>query len=435
MSVLTKVTRALQRVLIEDAQHVARTSGAIQRQRKLTGPALVQGLVLGWLKNPNATIEQLAQSVSVAGVNITTTALSKRFHEKLAGCFQQLVEVALQQAIRGQPLAAQLLQRFEGVYLLDGTVLILPDVLQRFWAGCGGDGSAASIKLQVRLNLLHGDLALVSLPGKTHEQKGALATAKLPAGALRLCDLGYFQLAKLQQFTEEDVWWITRIPCGTTITDSEGRPLDVTKLLSKRETTGELDVRLGAATNVAARLIIRCVSKAEAERRRAQARKAAAKHGQQISRQRLAWCQFDVLATNLPPDKLTADEAWVLAGARWQIEMLFKLWKSYGQLAHSRSENPWRIVTEMYAKLLGLLFSHWLLLTSHWQVPHRSWFKALRVVQDHALLLASALRSLKQLERVCRQIQSCFALNCYTNIRNKSPTTYQRLENPTLIAP
>jgi hypothetical protein len=399
----------------------------------LTAAALAQGLVLGWLKNPEATLEQLAQAVGVAGAEVTATALAKRFQEPLARCFEQLLEVALEQAIRSQPLAAELLKRFAGVYLLDGTVLVLPDVLARAWAGCGGSGSTAALKLQVRLNLLAGDLAMTCLPGKTHELNGPLAKAPLPAGALRLCDLGYFRLAELRQFTAAGVWWITRVPCGTTIADPAGQPLAIARLL-KRETTLDQPVLLGTAAQLPARLIVRRVSRAEATRRRAQARKAAVKHGRGISAERLAWCQFDVLATNLSPARLTADEAWVLAGARWQIEMLFKLWKSYGRLTHSRSENPWRVLTEIYAKLLGLLLAHWLLLTSHWQTPHRSWFKALRVVQDHATLLAWALDSHRQLVRVCRQIQACFALNCYTNIRNKSPTTYQLLENPKLIA-
>jgi len=58
------------------------------------------------------------------------------------------------------------------------------------------------------------------------------------------------------------------------------------------------------------------------------------------------------LITTAPAYKLSFDEALVLYGARWQIELLFKLWKSHAKLDTSRSCNPWRILTEIYIKLL-----------------------------------------------------------------------------------
>ena len=34
--------------------------------------------------------------------------------------------------------------------------------------------------------------------------------------------------------------------------------------------------------------------------------------------------------------------------SRWQIEMLFELWKRYGHLDKSRSEKPWRVMCEIH---------------------------------------------------------------------------------------
>ena len=60
-----------------------------------------------------------------------------------------------------------------------------------------------------------------------------------------------------------------------------------------------------------------------------------------------------------PADQLCVDDVLQLARVRWQIELLFKLWKSHGQLDKSRSDNPWRVLCELYAKLIAMLIQHW----------------------------------------------------------------------------
>jgi hypothetical protein len=60
-----------------------------------------------------------------------------------------------------------------------------------------------------------------------------------------------------------------------------------------------------------------------------------------------------MVVTNPPPDRRTVDVARVLARLRWQIELTFKLWQQRGGLVRSRSDNPERIATELFARLLA----------------------------------------------------------------------------------
>ena len=57
-----------------------------------------------------------------------------------------------------------------------------------------------------------------------------------------------------------------------------------------------------------------------------------------------AWTLF---VTNVPRNRLTLSEALVLGRTRWQIELLFRLWKSHGRFDESRSTKPWRILCEV----------------------------------------------------------------------------------------
>ena len=61
MSILSQVAQTMQTVLTTVANCLGRKSGFIRRERKFTGEGYVQTLVLGWLANPDATLEQLCQ--------------------------------------------------------------------------------------------------------------------------------------------------------------------------------------------------------------------------------------------------------------------------------------------------------------------------------------------------------------------------------------
>jgi hypothetical protein len=95
--------------------------------------------------------------------------------------------------------------------------------------------------------------------------------------------------------------------------------------------------------------------------RRQRLREETTRKGQAVSVRRLALADWTLLVTNVPASRLSVEEALVLVRARWQIELLFKLWKDQGLLDESRSQKRWRRLCELYAKLLGLVLQHWLL--------------------------------------------------------------------------
>jgi hypothetical protein len=152
-----------------------------------------------------------------------------------------------------------------------------------------------------------------------------------------------------------------------------------------------------------------------------------------VSARRLALAAWTMLVTNVPSDRLTVPEALVLGRARWQIELLCKLWKSQGRVDESRSLKSWRILCEVYAKLLAMVVQHWLFLVSCWAYPHRSLTKAAQTVQKHALHVASALGRLPSLVMAITTVKRCLAAGCRMNRRKKHPNTYQLLLEATSL--
>ena len=437
MTTVPQLAQTLQTVFTTTADAAARATGFVQRRSKLTGAAFVQALVFGWLANPHASLAALAQAAAVAGVTISPQGLDQRCGEAAAVFLEEVLAAAVQAVVAAEPVAIPLLQRFSAVVLLDCSTIVLPDALGLWWPGCGGSSAThtqAALKLGVRFDLCRGTLrGPLLFDGRTHESTTPLQSAPLPAGALRLADLGFFDLEVLAQIGAQDGYWLSRLHFGTAVDDAEGRRWDVRDLLAAQGTVQvDLPITLGVQQRLPARLLAVRVAQEVADQRRCRLRAAARDRGRTPSAARLAWCDWTILVTNAPPALLTVREALVLARARWQIELLFKLWKSHGHIDESRSGKPWRVLCEVYAKLLAMVVQHWLLLTGCWAYPDRSVVKAAQTVREHAMHLASALACPRLLGRAIGVIHRCLAAGCRLNRRKKKPNTYQLLLDPAL---
>lgn len=433
MKILSQVAEGMQAVLTRAADIIGRETGFIKRLRKLSGSSFVQTLVFGWLSNPNSTVEELCQTAATLDIDISPQGLNKRFTLQASDCLQKVLEAAVCTVIAAEPVAIPVLQRFNGVNIQDSSVVTLPDDLVVIWSGCGGSTSqntSSSLKMQIRLDLNTGKLAGPYLQsGREHDRNSQVKWSPLPAGALRITDLGYFCLKEFREMDSDGVYWLTRVKscCGVYY---QGKRWDLLKLL-ENQCKDEMDIRvlLGVVERVPCRLLAVRVSDDAARLRRCKLISEARDKGKSVSDRVLKLASWTVLGCNIPDEMLSLEEGFVLMRTRWQIELIFKLWKSHGSIDEWRTENPWRILCEVYAKLIVMLIQHWILLAGCWEYPNRSLFKAVKTIQKHAMNLACAFASgcADRLYEALEIIQRCLSVGCRINKRRKKPHTYQLL--------
>jgi hypothetical protein len=118
MEIISQVALSMQTVLTETADQLAQETGLIKRQRKLSGASFAQTVVFGWLSNPDATLEELAQTATAIGVKITPEAVFQRFTFVASHFLKRMLDSSIQQVISANPVAIEVLKRFCGVYLL-----------------------------------------------------------------------------------------------------------------------------------------------------------------------------------------------------------------------------------------------------------------------------------------------------------------------------
>jgi len=435
MTTIPQVSHAMQQVLTTAAETADAKLHYTRRpdRAKFTASTLTQTLVLGWLAHPDATVEQLAHSAARVGADVTPQAIDQRFTRATANLLQEVLSASMQHLIASDPVAIPILQRFSGVRLHDSTTIVLPDALEEVWAGCGGstpERTSAALKCGVQLDVLTGALSGLDLADRrASDHRLAVQHAPLPKGSLRLADLGFYDLGVLASLSAAEVYWLSKLEPTALISDASHCDCRLLAFVSALGEVGQWEgqVWVGKGRRVRGRLLVMRVPQEVADRRRRRIRKTARDKGVTPSAAALALAAWTILLTNIPPDLLSLSEALVVAKVRWQIELLFKLWKSHGQLATWRTGKPERILCEVYAKLLALVLQHWALVVGCWAYPDRSLVKAAQVVRDHAVELASARALAPRLAEVLETIQRVLTRTARRNTRKKHPKAYQLL--------
>lgn len=366
MEMVARTAAVLQALLTTVAEDVGRRCQVIRRQREFTASSLVRTFVLGFLRFPRPRWDQLALVARECGADVTPRAVEQRvtpaLRDTLHGVWQKAVESVVLAEGRAQPV----LQRFTHVLIGDSTTIPLGDALADEFPGCGGshDCSRAAAKWQVIWDCRSGGLWKTSWEaGKQSDAKSSILDETPPAGSLSIFDLGYFSLERFRTWQTAGAHWISRGISDLLLT-VDGQTHDWHEWL-EAQPPGRIDrwVEVGAA-RLRCRLIALRAPDEVAARRRQKARDKAAKKGRQPTARHLATCAWTVFLTSCPPELLTWQEVVVLYRVRWQIELLFKLWKSHNLLEDHRSEDPVRQLVELYARMTAILIQHWLVLTT-----------------------------------------------------------------------
>ncbi|TMC19612.1 MAG: IS4 family transposase [Chloroflexi bacterium] len=441
MMSVSQMEEALREILGPEANELAKKTGFIQRERKegITGSNFAQTVVFGWLAKGNATLGQLTQMAQNCNLNITESGLSQRFTKEAAEFLRQILEKLTNYTMKAEAADIPLLKRFSAVILEDSTVVSLPPELEEVWEGCGGSTgtSKAALKMHVRWDIKSGELQGPQLTdGKVHDSKGPFQDTPVPGGALYVADLAYFFLARIKKWRKRDEegkrrYVVTRLNTQCNLYTHSGHKLELRGLLPRQPgKVVELGVLVGKQDRLPARLIMICLSDEVTKKRQEKIEKEAKADGRTASPEQLELARWLLLLTTAPCRLLSFREIVVIVRLRWQIELLFKLWKEHGMIDEWGTKKPWRILCEIYGKMIAMIIQHWLLLWGCWHDPHRSLVKAAEIVRQSARRIIDALhanKQTKQMQQALLAIKQEMRSGCRLNPRKTHPNTSQLL--------
>ena len=411
----------------ETIETAARQTGFVKRFSPVSGRIFLLASVFGFINDPQANLSDLAEVCADLGVEISPQGFDQRINGRAITFLKVMLSQAMAHFRSTTPLPLDILQQFRAINLVDSTTLALPDNMVTEYPGCGGAGPIASLKIQLNFEFLHGNLEQIVLqPGKEPDQNFRAYLERVQPGSLNINDLGYFCLESLRTIDrDKQAYHISRYLFGTGLSTLSGQTINLGQMLKNRPRQPfEQMVLLGSQEKLPCRLICLPLLQEVADRRRQKAKENARRKGRTLSPEYLALLDWVIFVTNVPQSMLSIEQVALMYRVRWQIELVFKLWKSYGGLKHIQGQRRERVLYELYAKMIGLVLTHFLiapLRLDHVTHQELSSVKLRQIFQRFALELGSNLSDLGTLLVVLRKILRRIERYGFKQKRKKHP--------------
>src|SRR5262245_52290969 len=341
----------------------ARRTGFIKRTSKLTGKLFLALVTFGTWGDATTTLAQLAAKVTQLDeqVEVSPEAIHQRMNQRALAFLQDMLRQALAKVQAVEHVCHDgLFTDFPKVYLADSTGFALPDSLHELFPGSGGSAATAGAKIQAvwdYKNSVFGHFALTpwNIPDQRYiDQVVALAQK----GMLFIFDLGFFKLKALATIATAGAYFCCRLNHQTNLYKPvAGRwcPVKLAELLTTIEhdlALLETSIYMGATEHVASRLIAVRMPEAIVNERRRLAREKAQKQCYTSSHAHLTLMAWNLFATNVPTTISNAPTIVKVSPLRWQIELIFKSWKSSLHVASITTKQEDSTLCYLYGRML-----------------------------------------------------------------------------------
>ncbi len=337
---------------------LAREHGAVERLRKVDPVKLFWSLVLGFGSGRERTISGLRRAYEKA----TRQKIEESsFYDRFSPGLVKMLRAAVGRAMTGSAQVGRTLQgplaAFRDVVMTDGSVMRLHDLLSRVYPGCRTNHSKAALKLHAVVSVMGGgDQSIKLTEGKRHDGP-VFTVGPWVAGKLLLFDLGYFRYQLFDCITRNKGYFASRLKANA----------DPTIVAVHRAHRGRAVPLVGRKLREVLPRLQRGVLDLTVEvsfprRRYGGTIHKATQRLRVIGIRYVRRWEYHLYLTNVPTQKLTAEDIQSVYAARWEVELLFKELKSHYRMEDLPSSKREVVEALVYAAILTLLCGRRLLI-------------------------------------------------------------------------
>jgi len=351
----------------KELEELAKENKFIRRNTsRLTGTSFLMMNVFDTTDGKERTLDDSCDWLEEHfGIIMTKQSLDERYNfqavDYIKACFYRVLEI-----VNSGVEARSIKLPFVKIQLTDATSFKIPKHLSSYYKGNKGNGGKAVLKIHLNYDFLTGEVEDILLTdGVSNDSNYKLGEQEsIITNALYVRDLGYYDLKHFMKLDKAGAYFLSRgkTNCAYSIKNEKGiyERVDIADYLPKAGQTKDIDeIYLGSTKNkLKVRLVLQAVPKEVAEQRLKKLAQYDAKHKKgKVSEQRKAMCHFNVFITNIPADIVTAELLRMVYTLRWQIELLFKIWKSVFNIDKVRKMNIFRFECYIYSKLIAILLT------------------------------------------------------------------------------
>ena len=342
---------------------MAKDAKFVKRERTISGSVFAQELIFSKFDCKSMSLENLAEAITARSLKeISKQAVDLRFTDEAVGFFKLLIEAALQGFYSGEARYG-FLKDFTEVRVKDSTCFQVPFDMAAKYPGSGGASSTACIRIQFEYDVKTGKILDLSLhPFVKQDLANAVETiGDIAPRVLIIRDLGYISVKALQGIKEKGAYFVSRLINGADAYKLKGGVFvkinfnALTRYLKLHNLKSlEMDAYL-TEKKEPVRMVVEYMPEDLVRKRIAKAEKQAQKKGRQLSQEYKAKAQLNLFITNVGPDVLSMEQVHQVYTIRWQVELIFKIWKSIGDIHQVKKMKVARFECCLYAKLLWIV--------------------------------------------------------------------------------
>ena len=337
------------------------TEFVIRESKKLNAPLFLKMLLYDQLQYDNPSLQQHIFGLEATeDLKLTKEGLNKRFKETAVSFTQKILEAYLAHSIDHESIATNLKERFTAIRLLDSTEFKLPDSLADVFPGYSSNSALSCASIQFEYDIISKQICSLTL-GNANQSDKTYADERMDnikEGELIIRDLGYYSIASYKKIEDRNAFYISRLKSQIKIYEKkqgEYVELELTSLIKQikksKKSNFDQTVYIGAKDKKEIRLMAWLLEE-DAQKNRLAKKKN--KNGK-INNDDILWSMLNVFVTNIVKEELPVQQAYELYKIRWQIELMFKIWKSILKLDVVRKMKPDRLKCYLYAKLLWIM--------------------------------------------------------------------------------
>jgi len=345
----------------------AKETGFCRRKSKLNPFVFFDLMMYDSSSAKPKSLNQLAiEALSVHDIGISKQGMDKKFSGQALTFLKHLIEKQLSVEL-GQQIEAGWLSLFNRVIIKDATRFELPESYKDYLPGSGGAASKAGACLQFEYDLKSGSIIDLNLTAANRPdvRDAVQVLDNVACNDLIIRDLGYFAFNSFLNISSKGGFFISRVRANAIVyemKDGKLQQLDF-KILYERMKKHQLsriekDVFIGNTPKIPVRMIIDLLPDAVYEERIRKTNRSHNKQGYNSSEKFKLRSRFNLVITNVPQTVLPTDVIPALYRIRWQIELIFKIWKSVIGIHHNRIMKYTRWLCILHFKLL-LMIVNW----------------------------------------------------------------------------
>ena len=321
--------------------------------------------------------------------SISKQGIDQRFNTQSVRFIKSLFEEQLKNQITSQ-ISSELLNMFNRMLVKDSTKFDIHEQHKAKYPGSGGSASKAGMCIQLEFDLKNGAVSdLTICPSTRQDSTDAKETKdKIEKDDLIIRDLGYFALDVFEHIEKCEAFFLSRLEPRVLIYQKENgnfTHLSYSELYEHmkelKQSTIEINAFIGEKKKMPVRLIVRLLPEDAYNQRMRRINKLNQKKSRKTSDKYKEYARFSFYITNIPFEKISATQIIDLYRLRWQIELVFKIWKSIFKLEKIGKMKLNRLLSLLYVKLLWILIN-WEIVVNLKSVFHSVFQKTLSIYKS-----------------------------------------------------